>query len=210
MIDMFMLLTVGFVILFVLAFILIKPVVPKTQEVPLDEQLLIKLKWDDTMNVDLDLWMLDSQGLITSFKRKDNNGITLERDDLGHSNEWSMVDGSARPIFSNFEVIRIKNLADGDYYITVHYYAARGGYNTSPTPMNPSQPGFRLGEFKNTMEFQVTAWIPNKHTPIFVENDTVDYHKETSVIKFTVVDGKIKEMEPHNMQIALGNLRRGE
>lgn len=205
MIDMFMLLTVGFVTLFVLAFILIKPIVPKTQDVPLDEQLLIKLAWDDTANVDLDMWLKLPSGRVISFKNKDGESVVLERDDLGHTNEWTMMNGQPMPVFSNFEVIRIKNLVDGDYYINVHYYSSRTG-NNSPLPPHPSKPGHAVNEFKHTMPFVVSAWIPNKHTPIFVEARTVEYHLETKVIKFTVADGKIKEMSPHTLQIALSNL----
>lgn len=208
MIDMFMLLTVGFVTLFILAFILIKPVVPKTQDIPLEEQLLIKLEWDDTINADLDLWLKNPVGNIVSFKNKDVHGVTLERDDLGHTNEWTMLNGQAMPIFSNYEVIRIKNLVDGDYFVAVHYYSSRGKPGT-PLPPSTTKPGHAEGEFNPTLAFKVSAYIPNKHTPIFIEARTVDYHKETPVIKFTVVDGAIKEMRPHTLQIALSNLGKG-
>lgn len=208
MIDMFMLLTVGFVTLFVLAFILIKPVVPKTEQIPLEEQLLIKLEWDDTINADLDIWLRNPVGDIVSFKNKDVHGATLERDDLGHSNEWTMINGKPSPIFSNYEVIRIKNLIDGDYFITVHYYSSRGNDGT-PLPPSATKPGHSVGEFRSSLPFMVSAYIPNKHKPIFIEDRVVEYHKETPVIKFTVIDGGIIEMSHHTLEIALSNLGKG-
>ena len=104
LLDLFLLLALGFVVLFILAFILIKPVDPKNKDIELEEQLLIKLTWLDTAPNDLDLWLQTPDGELVSFRKKEHAGAVLERDDLGDDKDWVVIDGELQPLFTNSEL----------------------------------------------------------------------------------------------------------
>ena len=159
LLDLFLLLALGFVVLFILAFILIKPVDPKNKDIELEEQLLIKLTWLDTAPNDLDLWLQTPDGELVSFRKKEHAGAVLERDDLGDDKDWVVIDGELQPLFTNSEVMRIKRLVDGVYYITVQHYNMGTGNN-----------GMAHGP--ELMQFKVEVFDGKKHKTLAIFNAT--------------------------------------
>ena len=85
-IDLLFNLLIGFVFLFMLAFMLINPVAKKETIKPKAEYFII-LEWDGEKPYDLDLWVKDNLGHVVSFRRPDDALIHLERDDLGTIND---------------------------------------------------------------------------------------------------------------------------
>ena len=76
-IDLLFNMLIGFVFLFMLAFLLINPVAKKETIKPKAEYF-IELEWDGEKPYDLDVWVKDNMGHIVSFRRPDDALIHLE------------------------------------------------------------------------------------------------------------------------------------
>lgn len=189
MLDLFLLLALGFVVLFVLAFILIKPVDPKKKDIELEEQLLVKLEWQDDMPNDLDLWLKTPTNEIISFRRKEGTSAVLERDDLGDDVSWVNVNGREERVLDNTEVLRIKQLTDGDYYITVHHY-------------NPGTGNNGMARGPEIMEFTITVYDGVAHKNLAIFTAEVVVYAEKPVLKITVLNGQIVSYSGHDTYIA--------
>jgi hypothetical protein len=189
MLDLFLLLAMSFAVLFVIAFILIKPVDPKQKDVDLEEHLMIKLEWDDEKDNDLDLWIRTPTGEIVSYQHKDNGHVVLERDDLGTTSDWVYVNGELQVVKSNLEVARVKRLSDGTYYISVHYFS----------------PHQCLQEECALQTFKITVYDGQKHKQLAIYTGEVTMYGETPVIQIHVKDGKILGYESSTMYIASRN-----
>lgn len=121
MIDVIMLLLLGFVALFILALIHINPIAAPPGA-PLKEHFMIVLTWHNDSSSDVDLWLKTPMGLVGYPKRQ---GIIafLDRDDLGTSNDTFVNEnGETRTLHLNREVIFIKDRVDGEYIVNVHMY----------------------------------------------------------------------------------------
>ena len=177
----------------IILFIMIKPIVPTKEEIPLEEQVLIKLEWEDTEDVDLDLWLADPLGNIVGFKNLHAGSITLERDDLGFKNEYGWIDGKISKIYDNTEVIRIKDVMDGNYDISVQFYSARGWKEKT-----------KLGkEVPSDIEFKVTIYFAAQHTPVAISYGRVVPNQEVGVISLQFFEKRLIHTEPSNRLIAL-------
>ena len=113
---------VGFVFLFVMAFILINPIAKKSN-VDIVAEYIIKITWPTDSPDDIDLWMRDPLGNFVGFKSKDVGLMSLNRDDLGTSND-TVYDPKGKPIkvFRNEEMVTIRGIVPGEYIVNVHYY----------------------------------------------------------------------------------------
>lgn len=122
--DLLFNLVVGFVFMFVLAFMLINPVAQNGVVTPRAE-FMITASWPDDSPVDIDLWLRHSTAGTVSFSRQDNGMAHLARDDLGYVTD-SIMDGHAEesqyinPI--NREVITVRDRTPGTYNINLHWY----------------------------------------------------------------------------------------
>lgn len=184
MLDLFLLLAMGFVVLFVLAFILIKPVDPKQKDVELEEQLLIKLEWDDQATSDVDLWVLLPNGETVSFKSKEQRIASLERDDRGTASDLVYINGKETWHKDNTEIVRIKVLEDGEYFVSVQFYSDTYG----------------KGEKE---DFTVTVHDGKGHRDLAIQTGVVYKYAETPVLKITVIDGEIRRYEKSDRFIAV-------
>ena len=130
---------VGFVMLFVIAFLLINPITKKN-DVPSKAEYLIILEWDDEVPDDVDLWVQRDRDRPTGFSNKVNAPVHLDRDDLGHSNDRVVIDGRTKVIYSNIETTTIRGNAQGDYYVAVHFYSQKTqevNYSVTVMKVNP-------------------------------------------------------------------------
>ena len=123
-IDLLFNLLIGFVFLFMLAFMLINPVAKKETIKPKAEYFII-LEWDGEKPYDLDLWVKDNLGHVVSFRRPDDALIHLERDDLGTINDtYYDADGKLVYLKENRETVAIRTNDPRSYLVTVHFYNA--------------------------------------------------------------------------------------
>ena len=112
----------GFVVLFVLALLLINPITKKS-DIPAKAEVLIILEWDSEVADDIDIWAHGpNMGAPISFQNKHSGYMHLDRDDLGRSSDVMMIDGEKIIIKINREVVTMRGIAPGDYYINIHVY----------------------------------------------------------------------------------------
>lgn len=122
--DMLFNILLGFVVLFVIAFLLINPIT-KRNDIPAKVELMIVIEWEDRSLSDIDIWVQYNNVNPTGFNNRESNGINLERDDLGQQNDKIVVDGETILVYSNREVVNIRGIMPGDYYINLHSYSFR-------------------------------------------------------------------------------------
>ena len=121
----------GFVVLFVLALLLINPITKKS-DIPAKAEILIIVEWDNESPDDIDTWVQGPlMGAPISFQNKHSGSMHLDRDDLGRTSDVMMIDGEKIVIKINREVVTMRGIAKGDYYINIHVYNKPG--NSEPT-----------------------------------------------------------------------------
>jgi hypothetical protein len=166
---------VGFVFLFILAFILINPIAKKS-DVEIVAEFIVKINWPTDSPSDIDLWMRDPLGNYVGFKSKDVGLMSLSRDDLGTANDTVYdPNGKQITVFRNEEMVTIRGIVPGEYIVNVHYYGQKVAVE-------------RLGEKNYTpMPVQVQIEKINPYNVVFA--DTVELQRkghEVTVIRFTV------------------------
>lgn len=123
--DVLFNLLVGFVFLFVIAFILINPPVKKS-DAPKKAEYLLVLEWHPDSKDDVDLWVRDPSGITVSYVNREGGLMNLEKDDLGSTNDqWRKPDGTIVTIPLNREVITMRGIEAGRYQVAVHIYSMR-------------------------------------------------------------------------------------
>lgn len=131
--DLLFNLLVGFVFLFVVAFLLINPPTKK-EDAPKKAEYLIIIEWDENANDDVDLWVRDPNGITVSFTSKTGGLLNLEKDDLGMSNDkWRKPDGTIVTIPINREVITMRGIVPGRYQVAAHIYSRKVKVYTRPS-----------------------------------------------------------------------------
>lgn len=119
--DLLFNLVIGFVYLFVIAFILINPVA-KQGDVEKKAEYIVVIEWNHEYNDDIDLWIKDPAGNIVSFLTKSSGLMNLEKDDLGTSNDSIVTNGDTKTIFLNREVVTLRGTIPGEYEVMAHVY----------------------------------------------------------------------------------------
>lgn len=120
----FLFLTIsGLAALFVLAFIAMNPKA-KTQDAPARAEYMLIIEWDDYVGDDIDLWVRDPNGKVLSFRNKQIGLLSLEKDDLGVSND-TFIDtyGNQHIVAMNREVVTIRGVQPGQYNVAFHVYS---------------------------------------------------------------------------------------
>jgi len=121
-VDLLFNILVGFVFLFLVAFLMINPVAKKA-EVVKKAEFLVTMTWNKNSLHDIDLWVMDPQGNKTGFANKQSGLLHLERDDLGVANDVFTFDGETIMINNNEETITVRGIMPGDYYVSVFWYS---------------------------------------------------------------------------------------
>ena len=120
--DLLFNLVIGFVYLFVIAFILINPVAKKSDVIKKAEYLVV-IEWNHEYNDDIDLWVQDPAGNIVSFLQKSKGLMHLEKDDLGHSNDtYTLKNKEKKVLHLNREVATLRGTLEGEYQVMAHVY----------------------------------------------------------------------------------------
>ena len=123
--DLLFNILVGFVFLFIIAFLLIKPEAKK-KDFDRNAEFVIILEWDKEAKGDIDLYVEDPLGEKCSFRRVVANFMHLDKDDLGSVNDTVVnADGTTSTVQINREVITIRGIIAGEYIINAHYYSER-------------------------------------------------------------------------------------
>lgn len=182
---------VGFVFLFVMAFILINPVAKKSN-VEVVAEFIVKINWPSDSPSDVDLWMRDPLGNYVGFKSKDVGLMSLSRDDLGTSNDTVYgPKGEIITVFRNEEMVTIRGIVPGEYIVNVHWYNKKIAVE-------------QMGE-KNYVPLPIQVQVEkiNPYNVVYAREVTLDRKGvETTVVRFTVnEDGSVSNFNTLNYGI---------
>ena len=126
-IDLLFNITLGFVFLFVVAFILINDPTKAVSHVDPKAEYVVILRWENDHNIDLDLWVEGPDG-ITNFLAPQRGVMYLDKDDLGQRNDRiTLQDGTTTYVPLNQEIINIRGFNKGEYVVNTHYYKHHTG-----------------------------------------------------------------------------------
>lgn len=129
-VDLLFNILVGFIMLFIIAFLLINPV-SKKKDIESQSRFLVILTWSDKSASDIDLWMKLPDDCYVGFNHKECGVVHLDRDDLGHTNDTTVtIDGKTLVVNKNIETISIRGPLVGRMYVSAHFY--RRAENTDP------------------------------------------------------------------------------
>lgn len=115
----------GFVVMFVLAFLLINPVA-KSGAIDPKAEFLITLTWPDGRHEDVDLYVEDPAGNLVWFRHREAGLMHLDRDDLGRTNDVIDVGGQRILNPLNQEVVSVRGIFPGEYVVNLHLYRSAG------------------------------------------------------------------------------------
>lgn len=116
---------VGFVLLFIIAFLLINPNIKKA-DIKTKAEFVISVTWSDNSQDDVDTWLQDPAGNVLHFRQKDVGLAHLDRDDLGHLNDIITLDDGRRVEYThNQELTTIRGFITGEWVLNVHMYSKR-------------------------------------------------------------------------------------
>jgi len=113
---------VGFVLLFIIAFLLISPV-KKKKEIEQKAEYVITVTWPGEFGDDVDSWLEDPTGKIMYFRKKEVGLMHMDRDDLGKLNDQQYVPGIGMVNYPyNREITTIRGIMPGEYVFNIHLY----------------------------------------------------------------------------------------
>ena len=164
---------VGFVMLFIIAFLLITPI-KKKKEIEQKAEYVITVVWPNEHTDDVDTWLEDPTEKLMSFRNKEIGLLHLDRDDLGHLNDTQIVPGIGKINYlHNREITTIRGVMPGAYVLNIHMYRKDG---PEPVPVTVT-----LEKLNPTVKlvYTVTVILSQKW-------------EEKTIIRFTLdIDGEI-------------------
>lgn len=116
---------IGFVAMFVLAFLMINPIA-RSGVVDPKAEFLITLAWADGLEDDVDLYVEDPAGNLVWFRQREVGLMHLDRDDLGRSNDTIEIGGEEILNPLNQEIVSIRGVVPGEYVVNAHLYRQAG------------------------------------------------------------------------------------
>lgn len=146
-----------FIVLLALLLMLPKKPNESAKDITTKAEFVIQMEWDSERNIDVDIWVKDSNKNIVYFSGKKAMNMTLEQDDLGHSSDKYVKQDGTEGIFKiNEETVSIRGITPGTYTVNAHIYNDLGGISPSdPLLVNVRviklNPYFKI--FKGTKTF---------------------------------------------------------
>ena len=123
--DMLFNVLVGFAILIIVAFLLIKPE-QKKEDFERRAEFVVVMEWNHDQPDDIDLYVQDPTQAKVHFRLPIVNFMYLDKDDLGFANDVvKYKDGTTKKVNINREVVTIRGIIAGEYVINAHYYSSR-------------------------------------------------------------------------------------
>ena len=167
---------VGFVLLFIIAFLLISPV-KKKKEIEQKAEYVITITWPGTMSDDIDSWLEDPMEKVMYFREKEVGLMHLDRDDLGKMNDQQFVPGVGMVNYPyNREITTIRGIVPGEYVFNIHLY--RKSHKDSSIPVT-------------VILEKLNPQVKLLYSKVIT---LTDYWEEKTVIRFVLdVDGEITE-----------------
>ena len=98
-VDLLFNLIVGIAFLFIVSFLLINDPTKEENVRPMAEYMVI-LTWEGQKNSDIDLWMEGPSGVV-GFQSPNSGFMYLDKEYLGHKNEYIFKNGKKEFLFVN-------------------------------------------------------------------------------------------------------------
>jgi len=196
-VDLLFNLLLGFVFLFLIAFISINPLAEKEIFDPKAEYLIV-MNWNKDSENDIDLWIKDDRGGIVSFRNKEFNLVNLDRDDRGKRNDTLIKDDNKQEeILINREVLSIRSKSPRSFIVTVQFYSL--DIMGSPNPMSTQN--------KNTPEEITVEFIRvNPYEILSTKTVTLEMaRQEKNVFAFDIKEDGSVEFRDSDELIATDN-----
>lgn len=116
---------VGFVMLFIIAFMLINPLAQKAK-IQTKAEFVVTVLWEDHNTDDVDTWLQDPLGNVLYYRQKDIGVAHLDRDDLGKINDVIMLESGETIAYPhNQELTTIRGIVAGEWTLNLHMYTKR-------------------------------------------------------------------------------------
>jgi hypothetical protein len=164
----------------VILFLMINPNQKKEDGIKPKIEYMITMSWPTDLDYDVDIWIKDPDGKVLYYENKEVGFMTLERDDLGKTNNTVMVQGQEISILNNEELVSVRGFNPGEYVINAHLYSALR--ITTPQVIKPFNVTITIQKMNPTVTivYQGVAVI-----------DTV--RQEVHIVRFTMEsDGTMK------------------
>lgn len=184
--DITMNMALIFGVLFIIAFLMIQSKNNDVSKIDSVDTFLVTMNWIEATNFDMDIHVRNPEGEIINYYNEDKPWGTLERDDLGNSNDTQYVDNL--PILFNYnrEVVHLRNMIDGRYTVNVHFYANKEVADRKTFPQSIEVEFLQLEpEYKIVYKKKLTIELAEK------EEYTVfsfDYVKGTSMTNVDTIE----------------------
>ena len=120
--DLLFNLTLGFVFLFIISYLLITPKKKAENPIKPKADIIITLEWDYDKTDDIDLRVQDPNNNVVSFRSMASGFMHLDKDDLGTQNDTEWINGQKIIIPINREVVTLRGIIPGEYIINTHVY----------------------------------------------------------------------------------------
>ena len=121
---------IGLTFLFIVSFLMINEPKREDNTEPMAEYMII-LSWDAESDVDIDLWIHGPSGVV-GFQTPVSGFMYLDKDDLGHRNDYVWVNGEKKILKLNREIVNIRGFHSGEYVVNIHYYGGPEAYKEVP------------------------------------------------------------------------------
>lgn len=115
----------GFVFMFLIAFMLINPI-SDTGKVDPKAEVLITMTWPDQHPDDIDMYVEDPNGGVVWYHVKESGLMHLDRDDRGNYRDTITIDGKKIQNPLNQETVTIRGIIPGEFVVNIHHYLANG------------------------------------------------------------------------------------
>ena len=173
-VDLLFNILIGFVFLFIIAFILINPIAKKS-DIEKKAEFMILMEWPDDNIDDIDLWLRDPAGNLIGFRSPSKGFSHLERDDLGDKNDTIIVDNQVVSIKNNTETITIRGIIKGDYNVSSHFYRRKieASKESIPVTVTVSKLNPYSIIYKKTVNLDFEGDIKNFYTFTLDKNGSV-------------------------------------
>lgn len=127
-IDLLLNVLTGIIFLFILTTLFIQP--PKktqTEGIKKNAEFIMVVTWPSEIDCDVDMWVEDPLGNLVSFQLLSKGLMTIERDDMGHRNDF-LYDEAGNLILKadeNKEIWTLRGKQVGEFTVNLHLYGCR-------------------------------------------------------------------------------------
>lgn len=177
----------------------------KKADIPTKAEFMIVLEWEDDSAADVDLWIQRDSEPAIGYNNKESTLIHLERDDLGHTSDAVKINGEYTIVPLNREVITIRGIVPGEYYVGIHYYREPAKV-TSKTNISNSY----KTDFNPSIKGTVTFIDVNPYVEVWAKSFTMDSHGTKINMPAVTIDHEGKAIAVYNHNKNLGPENKGE